>query len=85
MNKKPECKLIGENGNVFVIIGNVRRTLKEYEMFEEATEFSNRAFSAKSYDDVILLATEYVDIVRQLCDSSLLLTIGGSDGKRCRV
>ena len=59
---KPECKLIGEDGNVFNIIGRVSKTLKSAGYEEQAKEFIEKAFNSESYDAVLTLAQNYVDI-----------------------
>ncbi|MDD3474435.1 MAG: hypothetical protein PHP08_00845 [Candidatus Dojkabacteria bacterium] len=61
-NSKPICKLIGTDGNVFSIIGKVSSCLKRAGMEEKAKEFTERALSSHSYDDVLNLCNEYVDI-----------------------
>jgi hypothetical protein len=60
--EKPKCKLVGEDGNVFNIIGRVCKTLKDSGMRDKSNEFFTRATSSKSYDDVLLLCFEYVDV-----------------------
>lgn len=60
--EKPLCKLIGEDGNVFAIIGRVSKTLKRAGLIEEAKEFIVKASCAKSYDEVLCLCTEYVEV-----------------------
>jgi hypothetical protein len=62
LTEKPECQLFGEDGNVFSIIGNVRRTLKRAGQPEKADEFSKRAFDAKSYAEVLGIVEEYVEV-----------------------
>lgn len=59
---KPECQLSGEDGNVFMIIGSVRKALKAAGLEDEAAEFSKRAMSSASYEDVLALCHEYVDV-----------------------
>jgi hypothetical protein len=59
---KPRCTLLREDGNVFGVIGRVRRALKNAGQAERATEFVQRAFAAKSYDEVLCLVMEYVDV-----------------------
>lgn len=59
---KPECKLLGGDGNVFTIIGNVRNSLNKSGRKEKAKEFMDKAFKSHSYDDVLKLAEEYVEI-----------------------
>lgn len=60
--EKPVCKLAGTDGNVFAIIGNVRQTLIRAGLKEEAKEFANKALSSGSYDEVLQLCFEYVDV-----------------------
>lgn len=60
---KPECKLTGEDGNVFSIIGAVKNVLKNAGREEEAIEFVMKAVKSKSYDEVLILCTKYVEVV----------------------
>ena len=60
--RKPACKLIGTDGNVFSIIGRVKQSLKKAGQEERTREFVERAFQAKSYDEVLKLCDDYVDI-----------------------
>lgn len=59
---KPNCRLIGKNGNVFNIIGIVAHTLKENDQGEKAKEFINRATAAHSYEDVLAMLREYINV-----------------------
>lgn len=59
---KPKCKLIGEDGNVFNIIGLVSAALKKAGQPDKAKEFTSKAFAAQSYDHVLTLAEEYVEV-----------------------
>ena len=59
---KPKCKLIGKDGNVFNIIGLVSKALKKEGMSKEADEFVKKAFSSESYDAVLCLCSNYVEI-----------------------
>ena len=60
---KPECRLIGEDGNVFFIIGRVVKTLRRAGLNEQADEFNKKYPDCESYDEVLQLAMDYVDIV----------------------
>ncbi len=61
--KKPKCALIGEDGNIFNLMGIVSRTLKRNGMKEEATEMCNRITNgAKSYEDALIILQDYVEI-----------------------
>ncbi len=60
---KPKCRLIGEDGNIFNLMGIVSRTLKEAGESEKADEMIRRITSdAKSYDEALAMLMEYVDI-----------------------
>ena len=60
---KPVCELTGIDGNVFSIIGAVSSCLKKAKMPEEAKIFQAKAFCAGSYDEVLRLCMEYVDVI----------------------
>jgi hypothetical protein len=60
--EKPTVKLIGEDGNVFNIIGLVRKALKRAGHPDLADEFSNKAMKQPSYDHVLALVTEYCEV-----------------------
>ena len=59
---RPHCQLSGTNGNVFAVIGRVRRALAAAGQQERAREFVQRAWAAGSYDAVLALCFEYVDV-----------------------
>lgn len=60
--QKPDCALIGQNGNVFNLVGIASRTLKDNGLSEEAEEMSKRALSAGDYYKAIGIIEEYVNI-----------------------
>ncbi len=61
--EKPKCKLVGENGNIFYLIGMASRTLKNAGQPEKAKEMCNKITSqAKSYEEALVLISEYVEI-----------------------
>jgi hypothetical protein len=60
--KKPICKLIGENGNIFNLVSIASKTLIENDMRDKAIEMRNRVFESESYDDALAIIAEYVDI-----------------------
>lgn len=62
-NKKPECKLIGEDGNIFNLVGIASRTLRRNGKSAEAKEMCSRICSSKSYDEALTIISEYVEIV----------------------
>ena len=62
--EKPTCGLIGENGNIFNLIGIASRALKENDLPEQAEEMSRRIMGgeAHSYDEALRIIMEYVEI-----------------------
>jgi len=59
---KPVAHLIGADGNVFHVIGVVRRALKNAGQADRAKEFVARAYRAHGYDEVLALVTDYVEV-----------------------
>ena len=59
---KPTCKLIGEDGNVFNLIGLASRALKKAGLPEQAKELTSKCFGAGSYDEALNIIMEYVDV-----------------------
>lgn len=62
MTEKPICELIGTDGNVFAIIRKVCDTLDKNALREQADEFRASAFKSNSYNDVLILVHEYVEV-----------------------
>lgn len=58
---KPRCQLVGTDGSVFALAGEVRKALREAGQREKAEEFTKRVFQCSSYDDALILMLEYVD------------------------
>ena len=59
---KPDCPLIGENGNIFNLVGIAARTLKMNGLYEQATEMSEKVFKSGSYEEALSIIGEYVNI-----------------------
>lgn len=60
---KPTCQLVGQDGNVFVLLGIATRTLKEHGMRQEADELYDKVTKqAASYDEALALIMKYVDV-----------------------
>jgi len=60
---RPKCRLIGEDGNIFNLMGVVSRTLKEAGEPEKANEMIRRITKgAKNYDEALAILMEYVDV-----------------------
>ena len=59
---KPKCALIGQDGNIFNLVGIASRTLKDNGLKEEAKEMSDRVFKSQNYYNALNIIREYVDI-----------------------
>ena len=60
---KPKCKLIGEDGNIFNLMGLASKALKVAGKSEHAQEMVQRIItSAKSYDEALNIIMEYVEV-----------------------
>jgi len=60
--QKPNCPLIGEDGNIFHLVGIAAKTLRRNGMSTEATEMSTRIFNSGSYEEALGIIGEYVNI-----------------------
>lgn len=63
MTKKLQCKLIGEGENIFGVIARVRKTLLKNNLDNKVEEMQNRVINSKSYDEALIIISEYVEIV----------------------
>lgn len=59
---KPDCALIGEDGNIFNLMAIASKTLKVYDMADRAEEMCKRIKSSGSYDEALCIIGEYVNI-----------------------
>lgn len=61
--KKPSCPLVGQNGNIFNLIGLASRTLRQNGMTAEAKEMQNRIMggACHSYEEALGIISEYVE------------------------
>ena len=59
---KPDCPLIGEDGNIFRIMGIASETLRKNGMQEQAEEMRSRIFQCQSYDSALSIIGDYVNI-----------------------
>ena len=60
--EKPDCPLIGKDGNVFNLVGIAAQTLRQSGMPDQAKEMTSRVFSSGSYDEALCIISEYVNI-----------------------
>ena len=57
---KPKCKLTGEDGNAFAIMGRVTKALKKAGQGDKVAEFQKKAMSG-DYNKLLSVCLEYVD------------------------
>ena len=59
--KKPRCKLIGTDGNIFALLGRASGALRKAGQKEKAKELVKKVFHCKSYSEALGLIQEYVE------------------------
>lgn len=59
---KPDCKLIGEDGNIFNLLSIASLTLRANGLSEEAAEMRERVTTSSSYEIALCIIGEYVNI-----------------------
>ena len=61
---RPDCVLIGEDGNIFNLVGIASRTLRENGLDEQADEMRDRIMGGEcgSYYEALNVIAEYVNI-----------------------
>lgn len=59
---KPKCALIGQDGNIFNLVGIASKTLKQNGMQKESKEMCDRVFCSRGYDEALNIIGEYVEI-----------------------
>lgn len=60
--KKPKCKLIGKNGNIFNLMAIAGKTLSESGLKKEEKKMVERIWKSDSYMEALGIIEEYVDI-----------------------
>lgn len=60
--KKPDCPLIGQDGNIFNLVGLASRTLKRNGLTSEANEMASKVYKSGSYEEALGIIGEYVNI-----------------------
>lgn len=59
--KKPKCKLLGEDGNIFAIVGRASAALRKSGLKEQSKEMQRRVLASHSYADAVSIVLEYVE------------------------
>ena len=58
---RPKMKLLGEDGNIFAIMGRASRLLTDYGQADKAKEMRDRVMSCDSYQKALSIVSEYVE------------------------
>lgn len=61
-DEKPDCALIGQDGNIFNLMGIASNTLKKHGLSDQAKEMRDRITSSGSYTKALGIIGEYVNI-----------------------
>ena len=59
--KKPKMQLLGQDGNIFAIMGRASRLLKSSGQGDKAKEMRDRVMSCDSYQKALSIVSEYVE------------------------
>lgn len=62
VQEKPSCQMIGQDGNIFNLIGIAARTLRQHDLEEEVQEMYQRITKSGSYEAALGIIGEYVNI-----------------------
>lgn len=60
--EKPKAKVIGEDGNVFNLLGICSKALKKAGQSEQAKEMSKRVMASGSYLEALQAMEEYCEL-----------------------
>ena len=59
--KRPKMKLVGQDGNIFAILGRASRLLKENGQPDQAKEMCDRVYQSGDYYKALNIISEYVE------------------------
>ncbi len=59
--KRPKMKLVGQDGNIFAILGRASRLLKENGQPQQAKEMCSRVYQSGNYYKALNIISEYVE------------------------
>ena len=59
---KPTAKVVGQNGNVFNLIGICNKVLQKAGQFEEAKKMQAEVKACGSYDEVLVIMGKYCNL-----------------------
>ena len=61
VSKRPKMKLVGQDGNIFAILGRASRLLKENGQPDQAKEMCDRVYQSGDYYKALNIISEYVE------------------------
>ena len=61
MTQRPKMKLLGEDGNIFAIMGRASLLLKNAGQSDKAKEMCDRVTASQSYSEALNIVSEYVE------------------------
>ncbi len=61
-DQRPACRLVGEDGNIFAVLGNARKALKRVGLAVHELRRHKRATDAGSYNAALAVVMEYVEV-----------------------
>lgn len=64
-HQKPDCPLIGKDGNIFNLIGIASKTLRDNGLAEQAVQMRDRIRVSGSYGEALCIIGEYVNITSE--------------------
>ena len=75
---KPDCPIIGENGNIFSLIGIASKTLRENGMEEQAEQMQKRITGGDchSYEEALTIIADYVNITSSEPEEGMEMNFG---------
>ena len=59
--QRPKMRLIGQDGNIFAILGRASRLLKENGQPDQAKEMCDRVYQSGNYYKALNIISEYVE------------------------
>lgn len=60
--EKVKVKLIGEDGNIFNLVGIARKELIKQGFEEVALNMTDEVYASKSYSEALSIMSKYIDI-----------------------
>lgn len=59
--QRPKMKLIGQDGNIFAVLGRASRLLNENGQSDQAKEMCDRVYQSGDYYKALNIVSEYVE------------------------